>query len=120
MLRDILTILILFIPQSCESDRQGKTDATSGKEIYSGEPAILKVNASMFSFLILDSIPMGKITHGSEYRLLPGTHRIQIHNIDCEHFDTSITLKSGTFSFTKLFPEREGYRPINHGRKKKK
>jgi hypothetical protein len=84
------------------------------------EPTVLIIEASIFSYLILDSVPMGQIRNGYKYQLIPGSHRIQIHNIGCSHFDTTITLSPGVTRFKKSFPERENGIANKKGKKKYK
>jgi len=120
MIRVLLITLMLFALLRCRRDEHEKVSGVSGKVALTTEPAILRVEASVFSFLILDSIPMGKISDRNEYRLLPGTHTLQIHNIGCKHFDTTLTLGPGPFLFKKFFSEREVLGSTSHGPKRAK
>jgi hypothetical protein len=118
--RYLLYLPIYLLPLFCGLAFSKKTDSLSGNEGNYSEPPILKVESSVFSFLILDSIPMGEIKWGTEVRLLPGQHRIQIHNIGVKHFDTTITLEPGTTLYKKTFPEREDPNFFDSKKKKKK
>jgi hypothetical protein len=117
MIRKVLLhSLLLFLG----SGYSQKADSHPGSEALYPGSAILKVESSIFSFLILDSIPMGKITRGTEIRLLTGPHRIQIHNVGSVHFDTTITLGPGMTLYKRTFREREDSDFFKRGQKKKK
>lgn len=103
----LFSALISLATLSIAGGKPRKIASPHASIAVSEDPIFLKVEGDPNSYLILDSLPMGHLTDYSEFRLLPGAHKIQVHHHEYRHFDTTLILSPGMKVFTKDFSKTE-------------